>query len=92
MPGAVITDLAMLLSIGAHYEGQGEHGVRLGLDRSGASVATRRLGAGGRGSYREGMGWVDYEPDPNDDRRKIPVLTAEGEAMARLLLQAMAPE
>jgi len=91
MPGAVVTDVALLLSIASEHIGQGEHAERLGLDRSGASVAVRRLGQGGRGAYRKGMDWVAYEPDPNDDRRKIPVLTASGEMMVRTLLDALAP-
>lgn len=92
MPGAVITDLALLLAIAADAKGQGEHAADLGLDKSGVSVAVRRLGEGrGRGGYREGKGWVELQSDPNDDRRKIPVLTPSGMAMAALLLQSMAP-
>ena len=92
MPRATVSDLAMLLSVAAHEEQQGYHGERLGLDKSTASAIIRRLGPGGRGEVRAGLEWVKYVSDPDDDRRKVPVLTPLGFQVVSNLMNALVPE
>lgn len=85
-----VLDLLVLLSV-ASYEGNGQdHADRLGIGKSTISATFKRLSRDGDDRFnREGSGWVEFVPDPEDARSRIIVLTAAGKAFTEALLRGL---
>ena len=66
---------------------------RVGLTTSALSRNLDVLGADGRRDKdKPGLGWIESQGNPNDDREKRVYLTSEGQRVLSLLLACLWPE